>query len=144
MRTFEFPERAGFIIESPGYWGDKSAGDNLRYLAKLQGIKDKEVVDRLLKTVGLENVGRKKVKKFSMGMKQRLGIAQALLGDPDLFVLDEPMNGLDKSGVAEMRRLLLNLKGQGKTLILTSHNKEDIEILCDVVYEMDDGILTLL
>ena len=78
-----------------------------------------------------------------MGMRQRLGIAQAIMEDPSLIILDEPMNGLDNQGVDEMRRLFLRLKNQGKTFLIVSHNREDIEILCDRVYMMDPGVLTL-
>ncbi|OYO87997.1 hypothetical protein CG709_13970 [Lachnotalea glycerini] len=92
-----------------------------------------------LNIVGLEPKCKKKVGKFSLGMKQRLGIAQAIMEDPAILILDEPMNGLDNHGVAEIRDLLLSLKKQGKTIIITSHNKEDIEILCDTVVEMDLG-----
>lgn len=79
-----------------------------------------------------------------MGMKQRLAIAQAIMENPELLILDEPMNGLDKQGVSEIRALLLNLKREGKIILLASHNKEDIEILCDEVYEMDEGMLKKL
>ena len=93
--------------------------------------------------VGLLEAGDKKVRKYSMGMKQRLGIAQAIMEDQNIIILDEPMNGLDNAGVEEMRKLFLNLREQGKTILLASHNRDDIEILCDVVYEMDHGILCL-
>lgn len=75
-------------------------------------------------------------------MRQRLGIAQAIMEKPDILILDEPMNGLDKNGVQEMRKLFLQMKAEGKLILLTSHNREDIEVLCDEVYEMEDGILT--
>ncbi|MEG0145325.1 MAG: ATP-binding cassette domain-containing protein, partial [Clostridia bacterium] len=92
--------------------------------------------------VGLDPKSRKWVSKYSMGMKQRLGIAQAIMEDPDLLILDEPMNGLDNQGVSDMRSLFLELKARGKTILLASHNREDIETLCDQVYEMDAGVLT--
>ncbi|MEG1514816.1 MAG: ATP-binding cassette domain-containing protein, partial [Clostridia bacterium] len=91
---------------------------------------------------GLDPKSRKWVSKYSMGMKQRLGIAQAIMEDPDLLILDEPMNGLDNQGVSDMRSLFLELKARGKTILLASHNREDIETLCDQVYEMDAGVLT--
>ena len=84
---------------------------------------------------------KKPVGKYSLGMRQRLGIAQAIMEDPKLLILDEPFNGLDKNGVAEIRSLLLELKKEGKTILLASHNEDDIRILCDRVYEMDGGIL---
>ena len=82
--------------------------------------------------------------KYSLGMRQRLDLAQAIMEDPNLLILDEPMNGLDKDGVSDMRNYLLSLKNQGKTILICSHSAEDIKILCDNVYEMDKGILTKL
>lgn len=79
--------------------------------------------------------------KYSLGMRQRLAIAQAIMENPDILILDEPMNGLDKSGVQEMRKLFLSIKEQGKTILLASHSREDIQVLCDEVYEMEEGRL---
>ena len=92
--------------------------------------------------VGLDPDLKRHVKKYSLGMRQRLGLAQAIMENPDLLILDEPMNGLDKDGVADMRKYLLNLKEQGKTILIASHSAEDIDVLCDTVCEMDKGILT--
>jgi galliderm_ABC: lantibiotic protection ABC transporter, ATP-binding subunit len=92
--------------------------------------------------VGLDSADKNNVGKYSLGMRQRLGIAQAIMEKPDILILDEPMNGLDKNGVQEMRELFLQMKSEGKLILLTSHNREDIEVLCDEVYEMEDGILT--
>lgn len=94
---------------------------------------------KVLKAVGLEHAGRKKVGKYSMGMRQRLGIAQAIMENQSILILDEPMNGLDNKGVDEIRKLILDLKNEGRSIILASHNREDIQILCDQVYEMDNG-----
>jgi len=94
--------------------------------------------------VGLDPHSKKHVGKYSLGMRQRLGLAQAIMEDPDLLILDEPMNGLDKDGVKDMRDYLLKLKEQGKTMLIASHSAEDIEILCDTVCEMDKGVLTKL
>ena len=96
-------------------------------------------IEKVLKTVGLEHAGRKKVGKYSMGMRQRLGIAQAIMENHSILILDEPMNGLDNKGVDEIRKLILDLKKEGRSIILASHNREDIQILCDQVYEMDNG-----
>lgn len=96
-------------------------------------------IEKVLKTVGLEHAGRKKVGKYSMGMRQRLGIAQAIMENQSILILDEPMNGLDNKGVDEIRKLILDLKNEGRSIILASHNREDIQILCDQVYEMDNG-----
>ena len=91
--------------------------------------------------MGLDPKSKKKVRNYSMGMRQRLAIAQAIMEDQNILILDEPMNGLDKSGVADMRKLFLELKEIGKTIVLASHNKEDIDVLCDSVYEMEIGVL---
>ena len=90
---------------------------------------------------GVILVSRKHVGKYSLGMRQRLGIAQAIMEDPEILILDEPMNGLDNAGVQDIRALLLELKAQGKTILLASHNHEDIAALCDTVHEMDGGVL---
>ena len=89
--------------------------------------------------VGLDPDDKKWVGKYSLGMRQRLGIAQAIMENPEILILDEPMNSLDNQGVEEIRKLLMELRDEGKTIVLASHNKEDIEILCDAVYEMDHG-----
>ena len=94
-----------------------------------------------MEKAGLDPDSHKKVGKYSLGMKQRLGIAQAIMENPEILILDEPMNSLDKQGVEEVRGILMGLRDLGKTIILASHNKEDIEILCDEVYEMDQGRL---
>ena len=132
----------GAIIEEPGFLGQYSGRKNLELLASISGKKISNY-QKILKMVGLLEAGDKKVRKYSMGMKQRLGIAQAIMEDKNIIILDEPMNGLDNAGVEEMRKLFLNLREQGKTILLASHNRDDIEILCDVVYEMDHGILSL-
>ena len=118
------------------------AYDNLYNLAAIRHRITKEDVKQVLETVGLGDTGRKKVAKFSLGMRQRLAIAQAIMEKPKLIILDEPMNGLDKRGVEEMRQIFLNLKAEGTTILLASHNMEDIRCLCDKVYEMDAGVLT--
>ena len=132
----------GAIIEEPGFLGQYSGRKNLELLASISGKKISNY-QKILKMVGLLEAGDKKVRKYSMGMNQRLGIAQAIMEDQNIIILDEPMNGLDNAGVEEMRKLFLNLREQGKTILLASHNRDDIEILCDVVYEMDHGILSL-
>ena len=141
-KDVEKPDRMGALIEGPGFLEDYNAMWNLRFLRELQGKADPEVLKQAIRTVGLNPDDRKKVGKYSMGMKQRLGIAQAIMEDPDVIILDEPMNGLDNAGVREMRELFKSLRAQGKTIIMASHNREDIDELCDNVYEMDAGILT--
>ena len=141
-KDVDFPESIGVIIEAPGFLPNLSAYRNLDYLASLKGVIEKEEIRNAMSLVGLDPDDRKHVGKFSLGMKQRLGIAQAIMENPDILILDEPMNALDKSGVAEIRELLLRLKAEGKTILIVSHNAEDIRMLCDTVYEMDGGKLT--
>lgn len=141
-RDVDFPEDVGAIIENLELIPYLNAFDNLWNLAAIKKKISKDDVREILKTVGLENTGRKKVSKFSLGMRQRLAIAQAIMEKPKLVILDEPMNGLDKTGVEEMRRIFLSLKENGTTILLASHNMDDINRLCDKVYEMDAGVLT--
>ena len=140
-KDIDVPDNIGIIIETPGFLPGYSGLNNLKFLAKIKNdITAKEIV-RCIEAVGLDPMSKKTVSKYSMGMRQRLGIAQAIMEDPDLLILDEPMNGLDNDGVKDMRKLFLSLKEQGKTLLIASHSREDIEILCDHVYEMDKGRL---
>lgn len=136
-------QRTGAIIEEPGFLPQYSGKRNLQYLAMISGTKDIDF-DAILNTVGLAQAGRKHVGKYSMGMRQRLGIAQAIMEKPDFLVLDEPMNGLDNQGVCEMRSLFLKLRDNGTTILLASHNREDIETMCDSIYTMDHGVLQIL
>ncbi len=140
-KEIEVPEDVGIIIEEPGFLPNYSGMQNLKFLAALKGKVDTEKLDNILTLVGLDAQSKKKVGKYSMGMRQRLGIAQAIMEEPHILVLDELMNGLDEKGVNEIRGLLLNLKSKDRTIIITSHNAEDINILCDEVYEMDGGIM---
>ena len=135
------PKGIGAIIEAPGFLPNYSGYKNLRFLANIRRKIGKEEILNVLKTVGLDPESRKHVGKYSLGMRQRLGIAQAIMEDPEILILDEPMNGLDNAGVQDIRALLLELKAQGKTILLASHNHEDIATLCDTVHEMDGGIL---
>lgn len=143
-KDIDFPENLGFIIETPGFLLNYSGYKNLKYLASIRKKIDSNEIKESMSLVGLDSADKKHVGKYSMGMRQRLGIAQAIMENPDILVLDEPMNALDKNGVEEMRRLFLKMKSEGKLILLTSHNREDIEILCDEVYEMEEGILNKL
>lgn len=136
-----FPNNMGLLIEKPGFLDYLSGLDNLVSLAAIQKKIDKEKIKEYMNMLGLESDEKKPVKTYSLGMKQRLGIAQAIMENPDLIMLDEPFNGLDESGIKDVRDILLELKGKGKTIILTSHNKEDINLLCDYVYKMKEGML---
>ena len=133
----DFPPNLGLIIETPGFLPTMSGYRNLRTLAALRGQVGKAEILDTLRRVGLYDARRKSVSKYSLGMRQRLGIAQAIMENPDVLILDEPFNALDAKAVAEMRALLLELKAQGKTILLASHNAEDIRALCDHVHEME-------
>lgn len=135
---------AGIIIEEPGYLRRWSAYHNLEFLYTIGNKKNKQYLYSVLEKVGLDPGERRPVGKYSLGMRQRFAIAQAIMEDPDILILDEPMNGLDKEGVDEMRKLFLEMRDQGKLILLASHNREDIDILCDEVYEMDKGKLRRL
>lgn len=137
----DFPESLGVIIETPGFLTNFSGRKNLEILAQLRGKITGSDITRVLRQVGLDPEMKKPVSKYSLGMRQRLGIAQAIMEDPELLILDEPFNGLDRHGVEEIRKILLEQKKQGKTILLASHNQEDIRILCDRVFEMDGGVM---
>lgn len=132
-------KKAGIIIEEPVFLRNKSGMKNLEYLYMINNKRDKKYLRSVMENVGLDPYSRKKVGKYSLGMRQRLAIAQATMEDQDIIILDEPMNGLDNHGVQEVREYLLQLKKQGKTILIASHNREDIDVLCDKVYEMDNG-----
>ena len=142
-RQEDFPKSLGLIIEAPGFLPHLSGFRNLSILASVNKKIDKQRIKETICLVGLDPDMKKPVGKYSLGMRQRLGIAQAIMEDPELLILDEPMNGLDKNGVREMRELLKGLVGKGKTIILSSHNPADIDALCDTVCEMDGGVLTV-
>lgn len=139
----DFPRNMGLIIETPGFLSQYSGYDNLKYLADIRGVIGKDEIWKAMERVGLDPKSHKKVGKYSLGMRQRLGIAQAIMEDPDILLLDEPMNGLDQKGIEEIRELLQELRQEGKLIIITSHYKEDVEI-CDKVFQMNNGELFLL
>ena len=141
-KDMDFLEDAGIIIETPGFISHYTGMQNLKNLASIQGKIGKEKIRETMELVGLDPENHTPVGKYSLGMRQRLGIALAIMEDPDILILDEPMNGLDKHGVKDIRELLLKLKAQGTTMLMASHNREDIEVLCDHVWEMDEGVAT--
>lgn len=140
-KDIDFPSSTGIIIEVPGFIPYYSGYKNLRLLADLNETATKEAVKDSMRKVGLDPGLKRHVRKYSLGMRQRLGLAQALMENPNLLILDEPFNGLDKEGVEDMRKYMLELKKQGKTILIASHTSEDIQLLCDTVSEMDKGVL---
>ena len=143
-KDMDFPKNIGVIIETPGFLPSYNAYRNLKFLADIQGKIGREEIREAIKKVGLDPDSKKHVGKYSLGMRQRLGLAQAIMEDPSLLILDEPMNGLDKNGVAEMRELFRSLATDGRTILLASHNIADIDALCDTVSEMDAGVMTMI
>ena len=133
-------EQIGALIETPPLYDNLSAAENLEVRAKLLGVP-KARIDEVLEIVDLQNTGRKKAGQFSMGMKQRLGIAIALLNNPKLLILDEPTNGLDPIGIQELRSLIRSFPSQGITVILSSHILSEVQLIADDIGIISNGIL---
>lgn len=138
-KDYSFPPDIGIIIENVGFWPQYTGFENLKLLASIRKRISDNDIKNAIKDVGLEPNDKRIYKKYSLGMKQRLGIAQALMEKPQLIVLDEPTNGLDNDGISSFRELLLKEKKRGATILLTSHNKEDINLLSDEKYYLEDG-----
>ena len=138
-KDLDFAPDTGVLIETPSFISYESGLRNLRDLAAIQKKITVDQVRDAIRLVGLDPDDKKRVGKYSLGMRQRLGIAQAIMENPSLIILDEPMNGLDKEGVEDMRILFAKLRDEGKTILLASHSAEDIDLLCDAVYELDKG-----
>ena len=138
-KDIDSPHNMGIIIETPGFLNSYSGYNNLKFLAGINKKISKDRIVEIMELVKLDPANKKHVGKYSLGMRQRLGLAQALMESPDILILDEPMNGLDQSGVNEMRDILSSLAKEGTTIIMANHNSEDIELLCDTVCEMELG-----
>jgi len=143
-KDMDFPDDIGIIIETPGFLPNLSGMKNLSILASLKHKIMQSEVSSAIRRVGLDPKIKKPVGKYSLGMRQRLGIAQAIMENPSVLILDEPFNGLDKTGAAQMRELIKELRAQGKTILVASHNQTDIDELCDTVCEIDAGVLTTI
>lgn len=139
-KDVDVPKSVGIIIEAPGFLPNYSAFKNLKFLAMIRNKVSEQQIKDAIELVGLDPTSKKHVGKYSLGMRQRLGIAQAIMEEPDILILDEPMNGLDNDGVDDMRKLFIGLRERGKTILLASHSREDIDLLCDTVHEMDKGV----
>ena len=140
-KEIDFPENIGIIIETPGFLPGISGYKNLKLLARINNKANNETIKKSLEFVGLNPDDKKKIGKYSLGMKQRLGLAQAIMEKPEILILDEPFNGMDQAGVAEMRSHLKSLKELGITMLIATHSTDDLEQLCDSVYEMSAGKL---
>jgi ABC-2 type transport system ATP-binding protein len=134
-----FPESIGLLIEYPGFLTSYTGFQNLKLLASIQKKISDEEIKKWIESVGLDPADKRKVRKYSLGMKQRLGIAQALMENPDLIVLDEPTNALDRDAVEMVRNLLLKLRDENKLIIIASHDHEELSLLCDEIFTIDGG-----
>lgn len=138
-KNISIPRSVGLLLENPSLLPEYDASQNLKLLAKMQGGVPEEEIRQLIRDVGLEDAGHKKVEKYSLGMKQRLGIAAAILGSPDIILLDEPINAIDGEGVEEIRSLILSLKNEKRIIIVACHDKEEMNLLADEIVHLRDG-----
>ena len=138
-KNISSPRSIGLLLENPSLLPEYDASQNLKLLAKMQGGVPEEEIRQLIRDVGLEDAGHKKVEKYSLGMKQRLGIAAAILGSPDIILLDEPINAIDGEGVEEIRSLILSLKNEKRIIIVACHDKEEMNLLADEIVHLRDG-----
>ena len=138
-KNISIPRSIGLLLENPSLLPEYDASQNLKLLAKMQGGVPEEEIRQLIRDVGLEDAGHKKVEKYSLGMKQRLGIAAAILGSPDIILLDEPINAIDGDGVEEIRSLILSLKNEKRIIIVACHDKEEMNLLADEIVHLRDG-----
>lgn len=143
-RVSDFAPSTGVIIETPGFLPHETGLQNLMLLAAMSGRADRLRARRAMIELGLDPDEKKPVWKYSLGQRQRLGFAQAFMEDPDVLILDEPFNAMDKASMEEVHDLLQRFKAQDKTVLLASHSAEDIARACDVIYEMEDGGLHLV
>lgn len=138
-KDIDGPDNVGAIIENPGFLPEISGYKNLKILAAIKGTVGKKEIMDMIESVGLDPRDKRPVKKYSLGMRQRLGLAQALMENPNLLILDEPMNGLDNEGVEEIRKVLMDKKTSDRLIIIASHNEYDIKYLCDEIFLFDKG-----
>ena len=139
-RDCSFPKSIGLLIENPAFLEEYTAYENLRMLNGVGGNRlDKEEMLRLIQSVGLDPHDSRKYYKFSLGMRQRLGIAAAIMGKPDVILLDEPINAIDEDGVSEIRDLIRSLSGEDRIIIIACHDKEEMEYMADEIIYMKDG-----
>lgn len=144
IKKGQYPPSTRALIEKPNFLPDLSGKENLKILASIQNKIGENEIDKTLKMLGLDEVQDKKYHKYSLGTKQKLGIAQVLMEDPEVMIFDEPFNGLDEKSATKIRNILLEEKKKGKIIIIATHIKEDIDKLCDVVYKIDGGTIQQL
>lgn len=140
-KDMSFPESIGLLIENPAFLPTYSGFDNLKTIASIKGVITDEEIKDVIKRVGLDPDDKKKYKKYSLGMKQKLGIACAIMEKPDIVILDEPVNAVDEDGIKVIREVLDELKKEGKIIILACHDKEELFFLSDEIIEIDCGVI---
>lgn len=138
-KDIKIPESIGALIENPAFLPQYTGFKNLKMLASLKGKISDEEVKLAINRAGLDPDDKRTYKKYSLGMKQKLGIANAIMGEPDIIVLDEPINALDEISVENVKKVFLELKEKGKLIIAACHDREELEYLCDIIYELKDG-----
>ncbi|ASA25910.1 ATP-binding cassette domain-containing protein [Paenibacillus donghaensis] len=144
MKNSDFPSNFGIIIDRPGYLAGQTGFENLRRWAEIQHkISDREI-QNTMRLVGLDPAARQKMRSYSLGMKQKIALAQAIMEKQEVLILDEPFNALDSDSVKSVRELLLSYKQEGRTILLTSHNQEDIDLLCDQVFKIRRQMLEVV
>ncbi len=129
----------GLLLEDPGFYPYLNGYDNLSMLYEINNKKNPEYINSILELVGLSKFKKEKYKEYSLGMKQKLRIAQAIMENQKIVILDEPTNGLDETGIKTIKEIILSLKKQGKMILIASHNKDDLQLLCDKIYKIDSG-----
>lgn len=138
-KDIAFPESVGALIENPSFLPQYTGYKNLKMLGELGGGISDVQIESALERVGLEVKDKRTYRKYSLGMKQKLGIANAIMGEPDIIILDEPINALDEESVARVRDCLIELRDKGKLIIIACHDKEELEYLSDVIFKLEDG-----
>lgn len=138
-KDISFPQSVGVLIESPGFLPNYSGKQNLKLLADIKGIITSEDIDKIISLVGLNPNDNRKYKEYSLGMKQKLGIAQVLMEDPDLILLDEPTNALDEESVKNILDIIEKEKRKGKTILIASHDKASLEGISDYIFNIENG-----
>lgn len=141
IKENSYPPDTRALIEKPNYLSELTGKENLLLLAQVQNKIGEKEVDEILDVVGLQKVANKKYYQYSLGMKQKLGIAQVLMENPKIMIFDEPFNGLDDESAKKIRNILLQEKEKGKIIVLATHIKEDVDILCDEIYKFNDGVV---
>lgn len=134
-----YPENVGVLLENPGFLPNYSGFKNLKYLAEINNKIGDEEIKNILKEVGLDPTEKKAFRKYSLGMKQKLGIAQAIMENQEVIILDEPTNALDEDSVKKINSMIKQLRNENKLILISNHNREELEAICDEIYTIENG-----